>query len=245
MHIAFAVLFFVFIGLSETLRHGIFGLTASEVTGISTGALVLAAVFILRSDIVNLPRRSADNLYGDQKFNWSWGRTILGLILAPLLWAMPIVYGMTMIQINILPLDTQTLIEALIVQVLLVAVAQELFFREAAIKAFNSDVRAIYLISGLSFFIFYVPFGVPGAIIAAGSGIFYLTLRLIGTNILVVALIHGTTSVVFTNVLSLGLKGRNTGDEWTYAGFFLAGSVILSAAVYQIFAPKRSKFAYA
>ena len=202
-------------------------------------------MFILRSDIVNLSRRSADNLYGDQKFNWSWGRTILGLLLAPLLWALPIVYGMTLIQINILPLDTQVLIEALIVQVLLVAIAQELFFREAAVKAFHSDVRAIYLISGLAFFIFNVPLGVPGAIIAAGAGLYYVTLRLIGTNILVVALIHGATSVVFTNVLSLGLKGRNTSDEWAYAGYFLAGSVILSAAVYQLFAPKRSEFAYA
>lgn len=242
MHIAFAVIFFVFIGLSETLRHGLFGLNPSETTGITYGALILCALFILRGDIVFLLRAPRAALYGDDRLNWTWSRTILGLALGPLLWIIPVVWGLTLIQINIIPVPIDTLIEALILQALMVAVAQELFFREAVIKAFASDARAIYLITGLAFFIFYVPQGIPAAMIAAGAGLYYVTLRLIGANILAVALVHGATSVVFTQVLSLGLTGRN---EWVYAGFFLGASAILSMAIYQLFAKKRSEFIYA
>lgn len=242
MHIAFAVVFFVFVGLSETLRHGIFGLNPLETAGIIAGALALSALLILRGDIVSVLRAPRHDLYDDPRLTWTWSRTFLGLILGPVLWIIPVLYGLTLIQINIVPVPTETLVEALVVQVLLVALAQELFFREAAIKAFRSSPGAIYLISGLAFFIYYVPQGLPMAVMAMGAGFYYLTLRLIGTNILAVALIHGATSVLFTQVLSLGLTGR---EEWIYAGYFLAASVVLSAAVYKMFVQKRSEYSYA
>lgn len=242
MHIAFAVVFFVFVGLSETLRQGIFGLNATEIAGITSGALLFSAVFILRGDIVFLLRRSRQDLYGDARLNWTWPRSGLGLILGPALWILPFIYGSTLIQINFTSISLDTLITALATQVLLVALAQELFFREAVVKAYQSSTRAIYLVSGLAFFIFYVPQGVPAAMIAAGMGLYLVALRLIGTNVLVLALIHGATSVMFTNVLALGLTGR---DQWMYGAFFLAGAALLSLIVHQTFSQKRSEYIYA
>ena len=242
VHIAFALVFFVFVGLSETLRHGFFGLNPSEITGITAGALILSALLILRADIVFALRSPRHDLYGDARLTWTWPRTFLGLVLGPALWIIPVAYGLTLVQINIIPVPVETLIEALVVQVLLIALAEELFFREAALKAFRSDIRAIFLISGLSFFIYYVPQGLPTAIIAAGAGLYFLTLRLIGTNILAVAFVHGASVVMFTKVLSLGLTG---GDEWVFAGYFLAASAGLSLVVYQLFGQKRSVYVYA
>jgi len=239
VHIAFAVVFFVFVGLSETLRHGFFGLNHFEIIGISAGTLILFALLILRGDIVFALRPPRHELYGDTRFNWTWSRTFLGLLLGPVLWVIPVAYGLTMFQINIIPVPFETVIKALVIQVLLVALAEELFFREAVLKAFRSDIRAIYLISGLAFFIYYVPQGLPMAVIAVGAGLYFLTLRLIGTNILVVALVHGASVVMFTNVMSLGLTGR---EEWVFAGYFLAASAILSVTVYQLFGQKRSVY---
>jgi hypothetical protein len=129
-----------------------------------------------------------------------------------------------------------------VTQVLLVALAQELFFREAVVKALKSNTGAIYFVSGLAFFIYYVPQGVPTAMIAAGMGLYLVALRLIGTNVLALAVIHGATVVMFTNVLPLGLTGR---DEWMYAAFFLAGAALLSLIVHQTFSQKRSAYIYA
>lgn len=245
MHIAFAIVFFLFVGLCETLRHGIFGLNPSEVTGITAVALALSAFLILRGDIVFTLRQPRHDLYEESRFNWTWPRTVLGLALGPMLWIIPVAYGLTLVQITIVPVPLESLIEALVMQVLLVALAEELFFREAAIKAFHSSTGAIYLISGLAFFIYYIPQGVPTAMIAAGTGLYFVTLRLIGTNILAVALIHGATSVMLTQVLSLGVLARDSTAEWVYAGYFVVTSVVLSAAVHQIFAQKRSVFSYA
>ncbi len=203
---------------------------------------MFSALFILRADVVFALRPPSHDLYGDRRLNWTWSRTILGLFLGPVLWILPFAYGLTLIQINFPTFSPETLLSAFAAQVLVVALAQELFFREAVVKAFHGDTWAIYLISGLGFFIYYIPQGVPGAMIAAGSGLYLVALRLIGANVLALAVIHGATTVVFTKVLPLGLTGR---DQWLYAGFFLAASVVMSVIVHQMFSQKRSAYIYA
>lgn len=242
MHIAFAIAFFLFVGLCETLRHGVFGLNPSEIDGIIYGALAFMALFLLRGDVVYLLRQPRGTLYDSPRFAWSWTRSLLGIALVPLLWAIPALYGISLIQINLVPVSAQALLGVLAMQILLVALAEELFFREAAIKAFRSDIRAIYLMSGLASFIFYVPDGVAVALVAAGAGVFYLTLRLIGTNILLVAVAHGATVVVFSDILSLGLT---SGEQWSFAGSFLAASLALSAVVFTLFAKTERRLHHA
>lgn len=246
MHIAYAIGFFVFIGLCETLRHGVFGLTTWETSGIVNGVLVLLAVVILRSDLIGMLRPPRNWLYGNRRLIWSWERTALAVVLGPLLWVVPALYGYAVagVAVELRPVPAETVMELLAVQVLLVALAEEVFFREAAVKAFGTSIAAIYLVSVLSVFIFHMPQGAPAALIAAGAGMFYVTLRLVGINILMVALVHGATNVILSDVVVVGLT---TADTWPYAGYFFAASALLSFATFHLFAikPSRSKFQYA
>ncbi|MHA6261770.1 CPBP family glutamic-type intramembrane protease [Arenibacterium sp. CAU 1754] len=232
MPIAFAICFFIYVALSETLRHGVFGLSPSEISAISYVALALGALLILRADILFTLRPPRHALYGDARLNWTWTRTAMGLVLGPLLWIIPVAYGVSLIQINIGSFLVPTLIEALLYEVVMVAIAVELFFREAAIKAFQGNVPAMILASSLAYLIFHIPAGVPAALIAAGSGLYFLTLRLIGTNILAVALLHGATVIVMTQIIPLGLTGA---ELWRYSVYFAVAAVVLSMAVLSLF----------
>lgn len=232
MRIAFAILFFVFVGLCELLRLGFIGLSHSETSGITYGALAVCAVLILRSDVIYTMYCPDHALYGNERFSWIWSRSVLGLFLGPVIWMVPAAFGFALMQINVSPVVADVLFRSVLVQVLLVGFAEGLFFREAAIKAFGEDTLALYVVSALAVFNFYIPTGVPQAVIAAAAGLYFLTLRLIGTNILVVALVHGVTVVLFGQVISLGLTQA---DMWSYAAYFAVASAALSLMVFTLF----------
>lgn len=206
------------------------------------GAIAVCALMLLRSDIVFTVRRPVHALYTDTRMNWSWARTALGVFLGPLLLMIPLAYGFALIQINFQPMSTETLIELMVLQIVMISLAEALFFQEAVVKAFGGDVTLIYVASTLAYFIFYLPGGVPDAMIMAGTGLYCLTLRLIGTNILVVAMIHGVTTVMFTQVFSLGLTQA---EIWPYAAYFFAAAAALSVLVFAIFSQSRSELQYA
>lgn len=242
MQIAFAVFFFVFVGVCETLRRGVFGLSPSDTPGVICGVMALGALLLLRSDAIYTIHCPQIPLYGNERLNWSWPRTVLGVLLAPLLCIVPIAYGFALIQINVNPIGPDLLVQALLVQVLMVTIAEALFFREAVIKAFGRDMLPVYVISTLAVFIFYIPSGVPGALIAAGAGMFYLTLRLIGSNILVVAVLQGATVVLFGEVLALDLSQSQL---WSYAIYFISASAALSLLIFMLFStpPREAHYA--
>lgn len=242
MQVAYAIIFFIFVGVSETLRHGVFGLNPSDTPIIIYGALAICALLLLRSDLITTMHCPKDPLYGSERLNWSWPRTALGVFLGPLLWIVPLAYGFALVQININPVVPETLIRTLLAQVVLVVIAEGLFFREAVIKAFGRDIFPVYVISALAIFIFYVPAGLPAALIAAGSGIYYLTLRLIGTNIWVVAALHGATLILLGEVLSLGLAQSQL---WSYSIYFISASAALSLLVFMLFATSSREARYA
>lgn len=242
MQVAFATIFFIFVGVSETLRHGVFGLNPSDTPFVIYGALVLCALLLLRSDLITTMHCPKDPLYGSERLNWSWPRTALGMFLGPLLWIVPVAYGFALVQINVNPIVANSLIQALLAPVLLVVVAEGLFFREAVIKAFGRDILPVYVISVLAVFIFYVPTGLPEALIAAGSGIYYLTLRLIGTNIWIVTALHGATLILFGEVLSLGLAQSQL---WSYSIYFISASAALSLLIFMLFATSSRGARYA
>lgn len=242
MHVAFATCFFIIVGLNETLRHGIFGMNPSETAGITFGAVAFCALIILRSDIVFTIRRPDHAIYDNARLNWTWPRTILGVFLGPLLWIIPLAYGFALIQINMHPMSAETLVELIVFQVVMISFAQVLFFQEAVIKAFRGHIVMIFVASTLAFFIFNLPGGAPAAMIAAGTAIYCLTLRMVGTNILVVGAIHGVTTVMLTQVFSLGLTQA---EFWPYAIYFFAAAATLSLVVYGIFSQTRSELQYA
>ncbi len=242
MQVAYAIMFFILVGVSETLRHGVFGLNPTETPVIIYGALAICALLMLKSDLITTIHRSGEPLYGSGRLNWSWPRSVLGIFLVPLLWIVPVAYGFALAQLEIHPITSTTVLETLLTQVLLVAVAEGLFFRETVIKAFGREILSVYVISTLALFIFHVPSGLPMAMIAAGSGIYYLTLRLIGTNIWVVAALHGVTLILFGKVLSLGLSQE---QFWPYSIYFLIASAALSLLVFMLFAPSSREARYA
>lgn len=242
MHIAFAVIFFLLIGVSESLRLGFIGLNPTEATALIYACLAFGAVLILRNDCLSLVRSPKRPLYGNPRLHWTWKRTVLGLFLAPLLCLLPILYGLTLIQIKFFVIPTEVLIEAIAYQVVFVALAEELFFREAAIKAYGQDIRALFVASGLACFIFYYPTGLGPAMMAGATGIFFLSLRLTGMNILAVALAHGTLSVVMTQVIPAQV-GR--AQMWPYAIYFTVSTLILALVVVNLFAPKQRELRYA
>lgn len=242
MQIAFAIIFFITVGLSETLRQGFFGLTPSDMKAIIYGALILGALLLLRGDIISTIRRPRQPLYGHEHLNWTWPRTLLGVFLGPLLWALPAAYGFAVMRLDVNPIVPDLLISAIVLQVFLVGIAEGLFFREAAVKAFGADAMQTFAISTLALFIFYIPLGVPEAMIAAGAGLFFLTLRMIGSNVFVVAVIHGATVVIFGQVISLALTEA---EMWSYAVFFASAATALSLTVFMLFASQREEERYA
>ncbi|HBS51207.1 MAG TPA: hypothetical protein DEA05_14515 [Rhodobacteraceae bacterium] len=242
VHIAYSVLFLLFVGLSETMRHGVFGLTPSEMSMLSHASLLLLALILLRGDVVFLLRRPGHDLYDDRRLGWSWRRTALGLAVAPALWIAPVSWALASGEPPFTPFAVQNMPAGTVATLLVFALAQTLFLREAAIKAFHADIRAIYLVSVLSCFIFYLPQGLPAAMVGAGVGAFLLTLRLIGTNPLVVACIHAINGIMLTEVLAPGPSG--TGD-WNWSACILAASALLSVLLFQVLAAKRRRTVHA
>lgn len=242
MHVAYAIVFVGLVAFFETVRHGVFGLTASETIGTIYGALALAAVLLLRSDVVYILYRPRHALYGDAGLNWTWARTGLGVFLGPLLWIVPAAYGVALIQLNVAPSITTAMMQTALIQMALVGVAEGLFFREAVIKAFAGNRAQIYTVSALAVFVFYFPGGVPQALIATGAAIYFLTLRLIGANVLVGAALQGATVVVFSQMLNLGLTQA---EMWPYAAYFLAAATALSLLIFALFSTQRGNPVYA
>lgn len=245
MHIVYAIAFFVFIGLAETLRHGIFGLTGAEIAGIISGTLALFAVLFLRTDLIALLRASPRGLYGNPRLGWSWGASALALPLGALLLALPVVYALAT-GVGIAPrvLSAETALELAVLQILMTTLPEELFFRETVLKAFHQSLPAIYLISVLGWFIYHMPMGLPAALVAAGTGALLLTLRVIGAGILVIAVIHGAVDVALPLIVR---PDALWSDPWVYCGYYVALSAGISAILLQVFSgpSKRGTFSYA
>jgi len=77
---------------------------------------------------------------------------------------------------------------------------------------------------------------------AGATGVFFLSLRLTGMNILAVALAHGTLSVVLTQVIPAQV-GR--AQMWPYAIYFTVSALILALVIVNLFAPKQRELRYA
>ncbi len=125
---------------------------------------------------------------------------------------------------------------------LFVAIAHELFFRETVIKAFAESTPAMVMASALAYFTVSLPGGLALALIMTGSGLFFLTLRLIGTNILVVAGLHAANTIFWGHVLSMG---RTSVPDMTYASYYLGCAALVSCVIYYLFAETKREYFYA
>lgn len=242
MPIAFAICFFFYIGLAETLRHGVFGMNPSEIESAVRAALLLCALFLLRGDLISVIRRPTHGLYGDSRLNWTLARTLAGLVLGPLLLAVPTAYGIATGQISFQPVPSDILIRATVYEAVLLMIGVELFFREAAVKAFSGHLVAMILASVLAYAIYRLPEGIPAAIMAGGAGFYYLALRLSGVNILAVAVVHALVSVVQNQVIPVSTPGA---EIWTYAICFTVAAAAMALTLLSMAGPHRREVQYA
>ncbi|MBE1281914.1 MAG: hypothetical protein GJ676_01255 [Rhodobacteraceae bacterium] len=208
----------------------------------TTAVLMGASVLLLRGDVVSLLRQPKESLYGEPTLKWSWGRSVLGLFLAPLLLVGPILYGVSLIQINFRDFGTAFLTQSTVVQALYMAFAYELFFRETALKAFGGAVSVGVLASSLAYFTMFLPHGFAEAMIAVGCGLFFMSLRLIGMNILLVALVSAANTLFWSQLMTIGVTGET---QMTYAAYFLGYAGLVSLVLYYLFGQREREFVYA
>lgn len=240
--VVFGICFFLYVGLTETLRHGVFGLSQQEIATTSYAVLAFCALIILRTDAIFVLRRPNGSLYGEPRLVWSWTRSLLGLLMAPMLLIVPVVFGASLIQIKFDAATLGFLGDTLLFQTFVVALSVELFFREAALKAFGGNFGALLVASALASFVHALPLGGADALIACGLGIWMLALRLFGMNILGVALVHGVMTVVLAKILVPAVAGP---EIWTYAISFTVVAVGLFLTVVSLFAPRNKEMQYA
>lgn len=199
-------------------------------------AVFLIAFCILRGDTKYIIINPTDNLYGQTRFIWRWHRAIILLLVIPAFWAIPLGYGYVSSVLALRETSTEILLQAILVQFFLVACAEELFFREAGIKAFRHDLVQIYLFTGGAFFIMHLNQGLGPALIALGVGTVYMTIRIAGVNIILVAVLHGITNVIFSKLVSIGLGS----DSILFYGlFFFIVTSALSLLVFIFFIHER------
>lgn len=243
MPLAFAISLIGLAWLSETMRQGVIGMNSLETNTVTHVAAAALAILILRSDLVLLVRRPAALVSGPHPMDWSLKQSLLGMAIAPVLFGLPMVYmvlnGQPLPDIRTLLLALPITIETLFLKTLLLAICVELFFREAALCAFRENRAALVVASTLAYFVFCLSSGLAAAMVAAGAGLFYLVLRLSGTHILIVALIH---AVVATG---LALIAPEFTQSLASAIFFTVSAAALSLTILSLSSPRRSVLSHA
>ena len=236
VHVAFACLLFIVVATQETLRLGVFGATGVETSLITSAVLMIAALVLLQNDAKFLFSAPKQSLYGSADALWSLPRSVLGVLAAPLLLVVPL--GWSGGGDN--PVELAMGWAGDLTPVLIFgAVAQGLFFREAALKAFRGSPARATVASVLAIFVLTMGSGPEAAVLAAGSGLYLMALRLIGCHIVVVSLAHAVLLVAVHDLAPIA-------PGWDYVILFTVVSATMSLALMNSFRQMRQGvFAYA
>jgi len=228
MPLGYALVLFAVSGVALLVRGGAVVTTPLGGAALVGAAMVIAALLILRAEAYRLfvPIRGA--LYGHRGIGWSWRRTAWLALLAPMAVGLPMLCAASVVSFQSYAATFASLSVAVLVQTLLFAVPQALFFREAAVRAFGAAVPLAFLMSALATLVFFLPTGLAGATLAAGSGTAAMALRVAGMNIFGVAVIQGLSTVVFGRVVVAQVDETTL---WPYILAFLVGCGLFSALV--------------
>ena len=228
----FTLAFLVVILVAELFRRGVPGIPPGLVIVLFYEFCLVAAVVVLRGRVafVFRPPEPAEVM---RVVRWTWSRTILLVPVAgAVLWMIPLTYGMTVGTLSLRPVGFEVLLQAIVMQILIVGLAEEIFFREAALGSWVERPMIAFCISSLAFLVFHLHTGLPQAFIAFGAGLIFGALRLAGAGILGVALLHGVTNIAFSRVWSIGLTESGLPG---YAVWFMCATAILAGAILLLF----------
>ncbi len=225
---AFGVSFLVLLAGAQLLRDNAYDIPPFASMLIVYSLCTALAILILRLRLAYV-FFSPPLWQRHEVINWSWGLTAaLVPAVGAVLWLIPLAYGAFVSGMSLRPLAVQPLIFSLVVQILLVASAEELFFREAGLAGWADRPYAGLAVVSVAFFIFHLPMGFSQALIAGGAGLVYGSLRVAGAGIVGIVVLHGLTNVMFSRVVSLDL---NLQELRTYSLVFLAATSTLAAAI--------------
>ncbi len=228
----FCFAFLVILLVAELFRRGVPGIPPGLAMVLFYEFCLVAAVIVLRGRVafVFRPPGPAEVM---RAVRWSWSRTVLLVPVAgAVLWMIPLTYGMTVGALSLRPVGFEALLQAIVMQILIVGLAEEVFFREAALGAWVERPMVAFGISSLAFLVFHLHTGLPQAFIAFGAGLVYGALRLAGAGILGVALLHGVTNIAFSRVWSIGLTESGLPG---YAVWFVCATAILAGVILLLF----------
>lgn len=221
----FCVAFIALLALTQVLRQAATGLSPFMFLIIVCLGSTILALLILRKHAAFV-FGSPPLVEQSVTIDWSWQRSLfLVPVTALLLWGAPLAYGFSFGAPSLRTFDANSIVFALVVQVLLVALSEELFFREAGLYGWVQQPLTGLAVTSLAFFVFHLHLGVPQAVIALSAGLVYGSLRIAGAGVLAIVLLHGVTNVIFSKVLSLGLP---VGGLPTYTLYFFCASLVLS-----------------
>ncbi len=234
MPLTFAIGMFFAAMLGETFRLGWIPATPLLAAMTVSAALILVAGLILGRDAKALIRPSG-NLYGGRGTGWTWRRSALLLLSVPLLWLLPVAGGAGVTEFFLHVPKPAKLVSALVVQILVIALAEELFFRESVLKVLGGRLPLCFAATAAATALYTLPQGAPAAAMAAGGALAYMALRVSGMNLLVVAAVHGVTNVLLGRVLVAQLAPDSL---WIYCLAVAAGYAVFATALMSLRQPR-------
>lgn len=187
------------------------------------GGLLALAAWLLGRDIRHVFRPAPDGLYGNARFGWRWSGLLRLLLIGVAFWALRIGYGYAMGDLQIGYPSGVNWPLYLAVEILLVGLCEELFFREAALKTLGDSMMQLWVISLGCFFLAHLHLGPIAALSALGAGMVYLGARLGGAPILGIAVLHGLSNVVFLSIVQFTIT-----DPLMYLAVFLPGCAVIA-----------------
>jgi len=219
---------FIVAGVAELLRQGGLGLPPLVTLSAISAVMALSGIVLLGRDADGLIRQKSDRQYGIEGLGWSWNRTLALLPILPFLVLIPAGFVASFTEFLFVRQDAASLAAALAVQILVIAIAQEMFFREAILKIFGARLPVAFAVSAGAALLFHLVHGLPAAFIAAGASLAYMALRVAGMNLFVVAAVHGTMTVLFGRMLVAQIQ---IADIWPYAAAVAGGHAAFAGLV--------------
>lgn len=187
------------------------------------GGLAALALAILRGRIGLLLRSQPDAVHGAAAYRWSWARAWVavlaggGLLLLPVAWGIATEAGLGVRR------PGPEILGVLALQVLVVGLVEEIFFREAALRALGPNSFAVAAASLPCFAAIHWQSGPLAMGIALSVGMVYLAARLAGAPVLALGLVHGLVNVVSARVLVLPIR-----DPQAYVLWLMPASAVLA-----------------